>query len=145
MMLEMDRAVQFDRSTDQPGNGKIAKPIAAVLGSGKIVMRPLVQKELEIGDPIADKAGPEQRGDELRNAPGRSNNRQAERRSQKNVTERNVAIDNREPWFQLTNESNITFAVAAYQLAAQRGESSRIVIGAGWCGDQIDCRSLMVQ
>ena len=108
-------------------------------------MRPLVEKELEIGHPIADKAGPEQRSDELRNAPGRSNDRQAERRSQQNVADGNVAIDNRVSWFQLTNESNITFAIAAYQLAAQRGEGSRVVIGAGRRGDQIDCRSLMVQ
>ena len=145
MMLEMDRAVQFDRGADQPGNGKIANAIAALFGSGKIVMRPLVEKELEIGHPIADKAGPEQRSDELRNAPGRSNDRQAERRSQKNITDGDVAIDNRVSWFQLTNESNITFAIAAYQLASQRGEGSRVVIGAGRRGDQIDCRSLMVQ
>src|ERR1700730_1098828 len=145
MMLEMDRTVQFDRGADQPGNGKIANAIAAVFGCRKIVMRPLVQKELEIGHPIADKAGPEQRGDELWNTPGRSNNRQAERRSQKDVTDGNVAVDNRVSWFQLTNESNITFAIAAYQLASQRGECTRIVIGPGRCGDQIVCRSLVAQ
>ena len=108
-------------------------------------MRPLVEKELEIGHPIADKAGPEQRSDELRNAPGRSNDRQAERRSQQNVADGDVAIDDRVSWFQLTNESNITFAIAAYQLASQRGEGPRVVIGPGRCGDQIGCRSLMVQ
>src|SRR4029077_3809849 len=100
MMLEVDRAIHFDRGADQPGNGKIANAIAAVLGRGEIVMSALVEKELEIGDPIADKAGPEQRSDELRNAPGRSDDRQAERRSQKNITDGNVAIDNRVSWFQ---------------------------------------------
>jgi len=104
-----------------------------------------VEKELEIGNPIADKAGAEQRGDELRNAPGRSNNRQAKRRSQKTVTERDVAIDNRVSRLQVTNESNITFAIAAYQLAAQGGEGSRVIVAAGRRGDQIDCRSLLAR
>lgn len=126
-------------------NGKVANTIAAVLGSGKIIMCPLVEKELQIGNPIPDQAGPEQRSDELRNAPSRSNNRQAERHGQKNVTDGDVAIDNRVPWFQAANESNITFAIAAYQLASQRGEGSRVIIGAGRCGDQIDCRFLMAR
>ena len=69
MMLEVHRAVRTDRSADQPGNGKIANAIAAILGSGKIVVSALVEKELEIGDPIADKAGPEQRRDEASECP----------------------------------------------------------------------------
>jgi hypothetical protein len=137
MMLEVDGAVNTDLGTDQPRNGKIANTIAAVLGSGKIIMRPLVEKELEIGNPIPDKAGPEQRSDKLRNAPSWSNNRQAKRHSQKNVTDRNVAIDNRVPWFQVTNESNIAFAIAAYQRASQRGEGSRVIIGTELCAREV--------
>src|ERR1700761_2165960 len=86
MMLEVDRAIGSDRGTDQPGNGKIANTIAALLGRGKIVMRSLVEKELKIGNPITDKAGPEQRSDKLWNAPSRSNDRQSKRQRQKSVT-----------------------------------------------------------
>src|SRR5580704_821308 len=118
MMLEVDRAIRSDRGTDQPGNGKIANTIAAVLGFGKIVMRPLVEKELKIGNPIADKTSAEQRRHKLRNAPSRSNDRQSKRHRQKSVTGGNVAINNRVSWFQATNESNVTFAIAAYQLAS---------------------------
>ncbi|MGB6567896.1 MAG: hypothetical protein WBF02_11370, partial [Xanthobacteraceae bacterium] len=57
---------------------------------------------------------------------------------QKNVTDRDVAIDNRVPWLQVANENSITFAIVAYQFASQRGKGSGVIVGANRGASHID-------
>lgn len=90
VMLEVNFSVSFDVDACEPADAKITNSVACLPVGSQVPVSALVQEQLEVGNPIADKDEPNGGDSKLRHASNFSRDRDGHGKGQGRMTPSNV-------------------------------------------------------